>query len=383
MMRGMMRLERQLFEEPSMKEPVMDLRARRIKGLQRDRSEGGRNEPLFIDSILNGPTLPPAGSDHSKHDGALDAYSATITRVVDELAPSVVNLQVMRRVMGGRRVDGSGSGVVITPDGYMLTSAHVVHGMDEGIVSFTDGREFDFEIIGADALSDLAVLRTQASDLVPAQLGNAGALRVGQLVVALGNPLGFAGSVTAGIVSALGRSFPARSGDHIRFIENVIQTDAALHPGNSGGALADGHGEVVGINTALVGANAGQGLGLAVPINEATRKIIAALMRDGRVRRAFLGIAGGPRPLPPRLSDRIGRDRGIEVVHVEPGGPGARAGLAPEDIVIEIKGEPVQGMDDVQRLMDMGAIGRRIPVRIYRNGAEHEVVVIPSELRAG
>jgi S1-C subfamily serine protease len=140
MMRGMMRLERQLFEEPSMKEPVMDLRARRIKGLQRDRSEGGRNEPLFIDSILNGPTLPPAGSDHSKHDGALDAYSATITRVVDELAPSVVNLQVMRRVMGGRRVDGGGSGVVITPDGYMLTSAHVVHGMDEGIVSFTDSR---------------------------------------------------------------------------------------------------------------------------------------------------------------------------------------------------------------------------------------------------
>lgn len=360
----------------------MDLRASHIKGPERSRSHEDWDEPLFVDTILNGPTLPPPNSEPPGDERPLDAYSAAITGVVDRLAPSVVNLQVMRRVMGGRKIEGGGSGVVITPDGYMLTSAHVVYGTDEGIVSFTDGREYDFEIVGADQLSDLAVLRTRASDLVPAELGNAGVLRVGQLVVALGNPLGFAGSVTAGIVSALGRSFPARAGDHIRFIENVIQTDAALHPGNSGGALADGRGEVVGINTALVGANAGQGLGLAVPINDVTRKIIAALMRDGRVRRAFLGIAGGPRPLPPRLSDRVGRDRGIEVVHVEPGGPASRAGLAPEDIILEIKGEPVEGMDDVQRLMDVGAIGRKIPVRIYRNGEESEVVVIPSQLRA-
>ena len=361
----------------------MNLRARSINGPERSRSHEDWDEPLFVDNILDGPAPPPRESKPPGDDDPLDAYSATITRVVDRLAPSVVNLQVMRRVMGGRTVEGGGSGVVITPDGYMLTSAHVVHGTDEGIVSFTDGREFDFEIVGADPLSDLAVLRTRASDLVPAELGDAGTLRVGQLVVALGNPLGFAGSVTAGIVSALGRSFPARAGDHIRFIENVIQTDAALHPGNSGGALADGRAEVVGINTALVGANAGQGLGLAVPINDVTRKIIAALMRDGRVRRAFLGIAGGPRPLPPRLSNRVGRDRGIEVVHVEPGGPAARAGLAPEDIILEIKGEPVQGMDDVQRLMDVGAIGRKVPVRIYRNGEERDVVVVPSQLKAG
>ena len=209
----------------------MDLRARSIRGPGRSRSHEDWDEPLFVDTILNGPTPPPRENEPPGDDGALDAYSATITRVVDRLAPSVVNLQVMRRVTGGRRIEGGGSGVVITPDGYMLTSAHVVYGTDEGIVSFTDGREFDFEIVGADPLSDLAVLRTRASDLVPATLGNAGALRVGQLVVALGNPLGFAGSVTAGIVSALGRSFPARAGDHIRFIENVIQTDAALHPG--------------------------------------------------------------------------------------------------------------------------------------------------------
>jgi len=361
----------------------MDLRARSIRGPGRRRSLDEWDEPRFVDTILNGPTPPPRESEPSGDNSALDAYSATITSVVDRLAPSVVNLQVMRRVIGGRRIEGGGSGVVITPDGYMVTSAHVVYGTDEGIVSFADGREFDFEIVGADPLSDLAVLRTRASDLVPARLGNARALRVGQLVVALGNPLGFAGSVTAGIVSALGRSFPARAGDHIRFIENVIQTDAALHPGNSGGALADGRAEVVGINTALVGANAGQGLGLAVPINDVTRKIIAALMRDGRVRRAFLGIAGGPRPLPPRLSHKVGRDHGIEIVHVEPEGPGARAGLAPEDIILEIRGEPVEGMDDVQRLMDVGAIGRKVPMRIYRNGEERELVVIPSQLKAG
>ncbi|CAN5632554.1 hypothetical protein BH20ACT23_BH20ACT23_01880 [soil metagenome] len=215
----------------------MDLRARNIGGPQRSRGHEEWDEPRFIDIILNGPT-PSSRKGEPVGDGrALDAYSETITRVVDQLAPSVVNLQVMRRVMSGRRIEGGGSGVVITPDGYMLTSAHVIHGTDEGVVSFADGREFDFEIVGSDPLSDLAVLRTGASDLVPAKLGDAGALRVGQLVVALGNPLGFAGSVTAGIVSALGRSFPARAGDHIRFIENVIQTDAALHPGNSGGAL--------------------------------------------------------------------------------------------------------------------------------------------------
>src|ERR671923_331021 len=239
---------------------------------------------------------------------ALDAYSRAVTSVAERLAPSVANLRVRR--------GGGGSAVVITPDGFLLTSAHVVGGgRGRGRASFVDGRELDFTVVGADPLSDLAVLRAQASDLVPAELGDAEQLRVGQLVVAIGNPHGFAGSVTTGVVSALGRSLPARSGDTARIIDNVIQTDAALNPGNSGGALADSLGRVVGVNTAL----AGYGLGLAVPINAATRRIIGSLMSEGRVRRAYIGIAGGPRPLPPRARERHGMRTAVEVVSVMEG----------------------------------------------------------------
>ena len=211
----------------------------------------------------------------------------------------------MSPAAGGCR-SAPGSGVVLTPDGYLLTSAHVLAGRSRaGWASFTDGREFPFSIVGSDPLSDLAVVRSEGRDLQPANLGDAEQLRVGQLVVAIGNPHGFAGSVTAGVVSALGRSLPARSGAATRIIDNVIQTDAALNPGNSGGALVNGLAEVVGVNTAV----AGIGLGLAVPINAATRSIVGALMSDGRVRRAYLGIAGGPRPLPPRAQGRAGPDR--------------------------------------------------------------------------
>src|SRR3989440_1808672 len=234
---------------------------------------------------------------------ALDAYSRAVTSVAERLAPSVANLRVARRVRGGRILDGGGSAVVITPDGFTLTSAHVVARTEgRGRASFVDGRELDFEVVGSDPLSDLAVLRVDARDLVPAELGDAERLRVGQLVVAIGNPHGFTGSVTAGVVSALGRSLPAESrGGHRRVIDNVIQTDAALNPGNSGGALVNGRGEVVGVNTAV----AGIGLGLAVPVNAATRKVIGALMSEGRVRRAYLGIAGCPRPLPTRARERF------------------------------------------------------------------------------
>jgi S1-C subfamily serine protease len=332
----------------------------------------------FLDAIVTdgqGPGAPPEGESD-----ALDAYSQVVTGVADALAPSVANLQVWRRVGGPRRVEGGGSAVAVTADGFLLTSAHVVAGTDRGIATLVDGRELDIEIVGADPLSDLAVIRASGRDLVPATLGDASRLRVGQLVVAIGNPLGFAGSVTAGVVSAVGRSLPARSGSVTRLVENVIQTDAALHPGNSGGALADSRGRVVGINTAVVGPGLGQGLGLAVPINDASRRIIASLMRDGRVRRAFLGIAGGPRPLPPRVAAAVGRQRGVEVVEVVPGSPAAIAGVRPEDLLLEMNGEAVSGMDDVQRLMDGSAIGRRIPVVVYREGARRTLEITPTEL---
>jgi serine protease Do len=243
-------------------------------------------------------------------------------------------------------------------------------------VSFVDGRELEFDVVGSDPLSDLAVLRADGRELTPAELGDAEKLRVGQLVVAIGNPHGFTGSVTAGVVSALGRSLPTRSGANVRVVDNVIQTDAALNPGNSGGALADGRGRVVGINTAV----AGVGLGLAVPINTATRRIVGALMTEGRFRRAYLGIAGGPRPLPPRLSKRLGRNGGVEVVEVVEGGPADQAGLRPEDLIVELDGVAIEGMDELQRLVVSDLIGRAVRAKVIREGREHELELVPAEL---
>ena len=312
-------------------------------------------------------------------DEALDAYSRAVTTVAEHLAPSVANLRVSRRVRGGRVLDGGGSGVVITPDGFTLTSAHVVTRTEgRGRASFVDGRELDFEVVGSDPLSDLAVLRVDGRDLVPAELGDAERLKVGQLVVAIGNPHGFGGSVTAGVVSALGRSLPTRSGANVRVVDNVIQTDAALNPGNSGGALADGRGRVVGINTAV----AGVGLGLAVPINTATRRVIAALMTEGRFRRAYLGIAGGPRPLPPRLARELGRKSGVEIVQVVEGGPADRAGMRPEDLIVELDGVSIEGMDDLQRVVVKELIGRAVRMKVVREGREQELELIPAELDA-
>ena len=305
----------------------------------------------------------------SSEEEALDAYSNAVITVAQRLAPSVANL----RVSHGRRA-GGGSAVVITPDGFMLTSAHVVEGSTRpGRASFVDGRELRFEVIGSDPHSDLAVLRAEADDLVPAELGDAERLRVGQLVVAIGNPNGFAGSVTAGVVSALGRSLPTGSG---RIVDNVIQTDAALNPGNSGGALADGRGRVVGVNTAV----AGVGLGLAVPVNAATRAIVGALMTEGRFRRAYLGIAGGSRPLPPRLARRLGRESGVEVVQVVEGSPAHEAGLRPEDLIVDLDGSPVNDVGDIQRLMVVEKIGAAVSMRVLREGRDVELALTPTEL---
>jgi serine protease Do len=309
-------------------------------------------------------------------DEALDAYSQAVISVAERVSPSVANLRVTRRVRGGRRVTGGGSGVVVTPDGFMLTSAHVVAGSDGAHASFVDGREVDVSVVGTDPLSDLAVLRSDTTDLVPAELGDAENLRVGQLVIAIGNPNGFASSVTAGVVSALGRSLPVRSRAAGRIVENVIQTDAALNPGNSGGALADGRGRVIGIATAV----AGIGLGLAVPINATTRKIIGALMSEGRFRRSYLGIAGGSRPLPPRLARQLGREACVEVVEVVEGSPAAKAGLRAEDLIVDMAGTPVSGVDDLQRLMAGELIGERVRVTAVRGGRVLPLEIVPVEL---
>jgi S1-C subfamily serine protease len=322
-------------------------------------------------------TAATHGLESDAEREALDAYSRTVVGIAEGLAPSVANLRITRRARGGHVPAGAGSGVVLTPDGFVLTSAHVVAGPGRrGRAAFVDGRELRFEIVGRDALSDLAVLRVDAGDLAPAVLGDAEELRVGQLVVAIGNPQGFAGSVTAGVVSALGRSLPARSRRTARIIDNVIQTDAALNPGNSGGALVDGRGRVVGINTAV----AGIGLGLAVPINAASRNVIGALMTDGRVRRAYLGIAGGPRPLPPQARGQSPAATCVEVVEVVRGSPADGAGLRAEDLILEVDGTPVAGVEDLQRLMVAELIGVPVNLRVLRHGRVQELQLVPAEL---
>jgi S1-C subfamily serine protease len=306
-------------------------------------------------------------------DQPLDAYSRVVAGVAAELTPRVASLRVPQ-AGGGRGGESLGSAVVFTGDGFLLTNAHVVGRSQQGTALFSDGTSASFTVVGSDPLSDLAVVRAGGSTPPPAELGEADNLVVGQLVVAVGSPLGLAGSVTAGVVSAVGRSLPTR-GRETGLVEDVIQTDAALNPGNSGGALADAHSRVVGINTAV----AGVGLGLAVPVNATTRRIISALMRDGRVRRAYLGLVSVPEPLPAPLRERFGRPNGLRVAEVVSGGPAARAGLRAGDLLINAGGRPVQKAQDLQRLMFGEAIGQPLPITVLRNGALVDVIAEPSE----
>jgi S1-C subfamily serine protease len=307
----------------------------------------------------------------------LDAYSQIVAGVAAELTGKVASLRVPRQ--GGRWAGESlGSAVLFTSDGFLLTNAHVVGSAQAGTASFADGSSSPFSVIGADPLSDLAVLRAAGTTPEPVQLGEADTLMVGQLVVAVGNPLGLAGSVTAGVVSALGRSLPTRSGTAARLVEDVIQTDAALNPGNSGGALADSHARVVGINTAV----AGVGVGLAVPINATSRRIISTLMQHGKVRRAYLGLVSMPAPLSAAQRKRWGRDSGLRVVEVVPGGPASRAGLRAGDLLLTAGGQPVTKAQDLQRLMFGEAIGRPLAITVMRNGALVDVIAEPAELVA-
>ncbi|MDQ6772978.1 MAG: trypsin-like peptidase domain-containing protein [Candidatus Dormibacteraeota bacterium] len=306
---------------------------------------------------------------------ALDAYSATVSGVAERLLPSVVSLRVGRGP-GGRRQQGGGSAVVLSADGLLITSAHVVDGADQGAVVLADATEHRFDLLGSDPLADLALVRSAVQHLRPVEVGDADRLRVGQLVVAVGSPLGYSGSVTAGVVSALGRSLPTRSGNARRIVDNVIQTDAALNPGNSGGALADGRGRLVGINTAV----AGVGLGLAVPINAVTRRILDALHREGRVRRGYLGIAGGTQPLPTADADRLGRPAAIAVLEVVEGSPAAGAGLRPGDLIVSVDGSPMTKAGDLQGHMIGLPAGRPVEFEVLREGRLRRLTAVPADL---
>jgi S1-C subfamily serine protease len=312
--------------------------------------------------------VPTAAEEHV----LLDAYSEAVVRAVERAAPSVVHVAVRA---GGRPGEAGGSGFVLAPDGFVMTNSHVVHGTKERWVTLADGSRWPARLVGDDPESDLAVLRVDATGLVPIPRGDSRALRVGQLVLALGSPYGFQATVTAGIVSALGRSLRAQSG---RLIENVIQTDAALNPGNSGGPLVDSRGAAVGVNAAAV--LPGQGVCFAIPLHAAER-VAAVLIHDGRVRRARIGVGGQTVPLPRALARHHGlaAATGVKVLSVEKGEPADQAGVLTGDVIVGIDGAPVADVDDLQRLLGEAAIGRTVPLTLLRLTEKRDLRVVPRE----
>jgi S1-C subfamily serine protease len=298
----------------------------------------------------------------------LDAYSQAVITVVDRVSPSVVNV---------RRGRSGGSGVIVAPDGYALTNAHVVDGAREVAVTLHTGAELTAAVVGIDSATDLAVIRILGAGLPAAELAEADSLRVGQLVIAIGDPLGFHSTVTTGVVSALGRSLTARDG---RLIENVIQTDAALNPGNSGGPLVDTHAKVVGINTAII--PTAQGICFAIPATTA-RMVAGMLIRDGRVRRAYLGIGGAATAIGRQLANELGilNSSGIRVLEVVAGGPAARAGLQVRDLIVSLDGSPVATLSDLQRSLVADRIGKPVELSYVRFGELNRTTVVPTEAR--
>ena len=308
-----------------------------------------------------------ASSTSNSTDSELfDAYSNAVVSAVDRIGPSVVKVEA----------GGTGSGFVFAPDGLILTNSHVVSNAARIAVALPDGRDLVADLVGDDPHTDLAVLRVTAPDLIAAPFGDSSALRPGQLVIAIGNPFGFQHTVTAGVVSALGRSLRART---VRLMENLIQTDAALNPGNSGGPLVTSAAQVVGVNTAVI--MGGQGIAFAVPINTA-RYVVSCILRDGRVRRSHLGVAGQDARIPRRLvrEHRLAHERGVAVTAVSEGSPAAAAGLRPGDLIVEFAGEPVRGIDDLHRLLTEDRIGELVTLRVLRRGELRKILVTPRDV---
>jgi S1-C subfamily serine protease len=311
---------------------------------------------------------------HAADIALLDAYSQAVIEGVDMASPAVVHIQVS---VNGRRGEnsGSGSGFIFAPDGFILTNSHVVHGASRIEAILTDGRRFPATLVGDDPDTDLAVVRVHESGLPSAKLGDSAALRVGQLVIAIGNPLGFQATVTAGVVSAVGRSLRSQSG---RLIDNVIQTDAALNPGNSGGPLVTSHGEVIGVNTAIIlGA---QGLCFATPVNTA-QYVVPRLIRDGRIRRGWLGIGGQNIKVPPHAAHVLGMhaESGVLVISVEPNSPAERAGLEERDLLVEFDGNAISSIDDLHRQLTPECIGKTAPIIVIRHSERVALNVVPRE----
>jgi len=332
----------------------------------------GEGEPGTIDTeVLGKPT--------EKDAELLDSYSKTVSGVVEKVGPAVVNIRtrvVDRAGRNGSESGGTGSGFVIAPDGFVLTNSHVVHGATRLDVTLADGRQFEASLVGQDPETDLAVIRINAPQLVHAHLGDSKAIRVGHIAVAIGSPFGFHQTVTAGVVSALGRSMRSRSG---RLIDNVIQTDAALNPGNSGGPLVNSPGEVIGVNTAII--LPAQGICFAIASN--TAEFVAAwLIKEGRIRRSWIGVAGQNVPIHARVVrfHRLAVDHGVLVAGIEPGSPASRAGLQQGDVIVAFEGEPVSGIDELHRHLVAKLISIPSTLTIIRHTEKLDLVITPEQL---
>ena len=328
------------------------------------------DEPITLDTgVLDSPT--------TNDDQLLDSYSKTVSGVVEKVGPTVVNIRThLNGHAGGNGSGGTGSGFVIAPDGFILTNSHVVHGAARLEVTLADGRQCDASVVGEDPETDLAVIRINASQLVHAHLGDSRTVRVGHIAVAIGSPFGFHQTVTAGVVSALGRSMRSRSG---RLIDNVIQTDAALNPGNSGGPLVNSRGEVLGVNTAII--LPAQGICFAIASN--TAEFVAAwLIKEGKIRRSWIGVAGQNVPLHRRVVrfHRLAADHGVLVASIEPGSPASRAGLQQGDVIVAFEGEPVSGIDELHRHLVANLIGIPSMLTIVRHTEKLDLSITPEEL---